>query len=266
MRFKTPSVRLSDTTLHVREAGEGKTALFIHGFPLDGTMWLDQASALAEERHCLVPDLRGFGRSAPTQLSSLTMEQHARDLAEILDVDDITKVDIIGLSMGGYVALAFAELFADRVRSLALVDTRAGADTEDGRAGREAAAERVVALGRSAFHDGLAPVLMAPSASLRARARVRTMIEGTRVETIVAALEGMKARPDRTSILSEIHAPTAVIVGELDTLTPPSEAEAMVSQLPKGELHVIPGVGHLTPLEAPNALSSLLAKWLRRVS
>lgn len=264
MRFKTPTIRLHDTTLYVREAGDGPVAIFVHGFPLDGSMWLDQVAALASERRCLVPDLRGFGRSAPTAKASLTMEQHAEDIAALLDIEDVDKADIIGLSMGGYVALALAERYPDRVRSLVLVDTRAGGDSEEGRAKRDAAAEKVVAEGRSAFHDGLAGALLAPNASLTARARLRTMIEATPVETIVAALNGMKVRADRTELLARIQVPTAVIVGELDELTPPSEAEAMVSALPKGELFVIPEAGHLAPMEAPQAVSDVLAKWFRR--
>ena len=259
-----PYAEINDTRLHVLQRGQGPVALFIHGFPLDSTMWLDQLAALEDTRRCVAMDLRGFGRSTPVTGEPLTMERHATDLAGLLDLVSEEQADIIGLSMGGYVALAFAEMFPDRVRSLALVDTRAGADSEEAKAGRDAAMQSLLDDGRSAMADAMQGALLGPEPSQAARARLRTMIEGCPYETIIGALGGMRDRPDRTHVLGSITAPSAVLVGEFDGITPPAESEQMARDIAGCSLTVIPGAGHLTPIENPEAVTEALRLLLAR--
>ncbi len=260
-----PYVEVDGRLQHYRERGTGPVALFVHGFPLDATLWLDQLTALAGRRRCIAPDLSGSGRSAPVTGEPLTMERHAADLSALLDRLEVDRVDLIGLSMGGYVALAFAERFPARLRSLALVDTRSGPDSADGKAGRDAAIERVLDGGRGALADTMLVALLGPHPTAAARARLRTMVETTPYETIVGALAGMRDRPDRTAVLGTVAVPAAVIVGADDTVTPPSEAEAMAAALPDATLHVVAGAGHLTPIEQPAAVTAALAALFDRV-
>jgi len=250
--------------LHILQRGGGPVALFIHGFPFDATMWVEQLDALSGTRRCIAPDLRGFGRSSPVTGEPLSMETHAADLAAVLDLVSEERADIVGLSMGGYVALAFAELYPDRVRSLALVDTRAGPDDEQGRLGRDATAARVVQEGRSWMAATMDETLLGPDASLQARARLRTMIEGCPYETIVGALGGMRDRPDRTPVLATVTVPAAVIVGEHDTVTPPGAATLMADALQDATVHVVPGAGHLSPVERPVEVAAALRTLLER--
>lgn len=259
-----PYAELEDVRLHIRQNGAGPVALFVHGFPLDSTVWIDQLATLSSFRRCVAIDLRGFGRSSPVTGAALSMDRHAEDLAGVLDLVSEERADIVGLSMGGYVAMAFAELFPDRLRSLALIDTRAGADSEDGKAGRDAMAQRVVAEGRRVIAEDLQAALLAPGASLAAKARLRSMIEGCPYETIIGALAGMRDRPDRIEFLSSIAVPATVIVGELDTLTPPQESTKMADAIPGAALVTIPGAGHMTPIEAPQAVNDALADLFRR--
>jgi len=257
-----PQARVTDTVLHYRERGAGPLALLVHGYPLDSTLWLDQLDALADLRRCVAPDLRGFGGSEPTRLAALSMEQHADDLAELVGALGAEAAEVVGLSMGGYVALALVERHPRLVRSLALIDTRAGPDSDEARRGRDAAAARLLEQGRAALVDELQAVLLGPRAPAQARARLRSMAEGTRYETWLAALEGMKQRPDRTAVLAGLCVPTAVVVGEDDGLTPPSEARAMAERAPGASLTIVPRAGHLTPIEAPEAVSAALrALW-----
>jgi len=258
-----PYAELDDARLHIRQRGAGPVALFIHGFPLDSTMWTDQLGALSEFRRCVAVDLRGFGRSSPVTGEPLTMERHADDLAEVLDLVSEERADVVGLSMGGYVALAFAERYPDRLRSLALIDTRAGPDSEEGKAGRDAMARRLIAEGRQAIALDLQSALLAPGASLEAKGRLRTMIEGCSYETILGALEGIRDRSDRSGSLASIAVPATVIVGELDTLTPPHESMKMAEAIPDATLVTIPGAGHMTPIEAPQAVNRALADLFR---
>jgi 3-oxoadipate enol-lactonase len=253
-----PYVDVNQTTLHYRVEGSGPTAVFVHGYPLDSTLWLDQLDALSDVRTCVAVDLRGHGLSEPTTLTALTMEQHADDVAALVGALGGGAVDLVGLSMGGYVALAFAERHGQMLRSLALVDTKATADSEAGKAGRDNAAVKVVVQGRHVLAADMMEPLLSPKASQMAKARLRSMIEASRYETITGALMGMKDRPDRSAVLPGITVPVAIVVGEDDGVTPPSGAEAMAAAIPGAEVTTIPGAGHLTPIEKPAAVNDAL--------
>lgn len=244
--------------LYYREAGEGPLAVFLHGFPLDHSMWLDQLAGLGHVRRCVAVDLRGYGRSDPIVESSLTMEVFADDVAALIEALGANQADVIGLSMGGYVALALYELRPELVRSLALMDTKASADTPDARAGRDGAVAQLLDKGRTVFADSMLPKLLASQPAPGIQARVRSMIEGTRYETIVASQEGMKERPDRTHLLEQIVAPTLVVGGEEDRITPPDTIRELASQITGARTAVIPGAGHLPPLERPDPVNSAL--------
>ncbi len=249
---------------HYLAAGNGPIALLVHGFPLDSRVWLDQVESLAAIRTVVAVDLRGCGWSDAVGAEALTMERHADDLAAIAASVGVDQVDLVGLSMGGYVALAVAERHPSLLRSLALVDTKATADSDEAKAGREAMAARVLAEGRRALATELVSGLLSQGASLASRARLRTMVESTPYETILGSLSGMRLRPDRSSVLGDLDVPVAVIVGEEDRLTTPEDAHTMSSAIPGATLHVIPGAGHLPPIEAPDGVNEALrALWER---
>lgn len=252
-----PHITINDHEFFYRELGSGTAALFVHGFPLDSTMWIEQIKILSDARRCIAPDLRGFGWSSPSNRPVLSMEDHADDLVAILDALGIEKVDLVGLSMGGYVALAFADRHPGRLRTLALVDTKSTEDSADAKAGRDAAAGRVASEGRSGLATDMIGVLVSESASAWTRARLRTMIESTPAESIVAALNGMKQRPDRTTVLSNLSSPVAVIVGEHDVLSPIAEADHMAVAA-GGTLTVVPDTGHMSPIEDPVTVAAAL--------
>lgn len=254
-------VSIDGFNLHYREAGSGPVALFVHGFPVDGRMWMHQLEALSRIRRCIAVDLRGFGRSTFDGPGLLTMEQHADDVIALAAALGDRRVDVIGLSMGGYVAFALWQRRPDMVRSLALVDTRSQADTEEGRAGRDASAARLVAVGKEAWGGAMIEALIAKPDSIEVKARLRSMIESTPYHTIISALEGMKARPDSTHLLGSIRVPVLVIVGERDELAPPDEAQAMADAIPGASLATIPRAGHMAPLEQPGAVNAVLASF-----
>jgi len=257
-----PFARVNGTMLYYREAGEGDLAVFIHGFPLDHSIWLDQLHGLAHVRHCIAPDLRGYGRSDPLVEPALTMELIAGDIVGLIEALGATEADIIGLSMGGYAALALYELHPAMVRSLTLVDTKATPDSAEARDARDALADQLLDDGRIAFAGRMTPTLLGPDPTPSVRARLRSMIEGTRYETMVASLAGMKDRPDRSALLPQIAVPTLVVAGEHDALTPPDQARMMAAQIPGARTTVVSGAGHLTPLEAPDQVNSALIEIL----
>jgi len=253
-----PFARVNGNMLFYREVGEGPLALFVHGFPLDHSLWLDQLKGLAHVRRCVAVDLRGFGKSDPIIDRALTMEMLADDLAGVIDALGAEKADVIALSMGGYVALALYELRPSLVRSLTLANTRASADTAKARAGRDALADRLLDKGRSTVTSELIAGLLGRTPSRRSQARLRSMIEGTRYETFIAALEGMKERQDRTSLLSLIDVPTLVIGGEEDAIIPADEVRAIAKLVPGARTVILPDAGHLAPIEQPDQFNQAL--------
>jgi len=258
-------IEVQGTTLAYQSRGEGDLAVFVHGFPHDHRLWLDQLDGLKDLRCCVVPDLRGSGRSDPVASAVLAVEHLADDVAGLIEALGQASADVVSLSMGGYAALALWERHPDRVRSLVLMDTRSGADSEAGRAARRETAQQVADQGSGVLTADLLKGLLSPGAGLTARVRLRSMIEATPAETIVAALEGMARRADRTDILASITVPTLVMVGEDDQVTPLEVAGHMAELIPNAELVVIPAAGHLPPIETPEAVNDTLRGFWERV-
>lgn len=257
---------INGVRLAYEEYGRGNplALLLIHGFPLDGRLWRGQVAALSALAHVIVPDLRGHGRSEVPP-GPYTMEQHADDMAALLDRLGVQRAVIGGLSMGGYITFAFWRRHRERVRGLALLDTRAEPDSEAARANRDASMRAVRESGVAAFVEDMLPRVLAP-ASLAdptiADVARRIMIEQP-AEGIIAALGGLRDRGDSRPLLAGIDAPTLVICGAEDTLTPPAGMADMAAATPGARLVMIPRSGHLSPLEQPDAVSDALLGFLR---
>jgi 3-oxoadipate enol-lactonase len=243
--------------LAYESVGSGPVLVLVHAFPFDSRMWRKTAAALAGQRRVITPDMRGFGLS-DLGSGAFSMADLADDLAALLDALDLPAATLGGMSMGGYVALAFARRHRDRLKSLVLADTKAAADTPEARQGREAAIALVEKQGVAALLEKQIPRLLSTSASDRLRAEVRTL--GTQqADAVIAAIRALRDRPDRTAELPEISVPTLVVVGSDDALSPPAEARAMAAALPHARVAEIPGAGHLSNLENPGAFAAALA-------
>lgn len=257
---------LNGIRIHYEDAGAGPAVLLLHAFPLSGAMWRQQAAWLRRRHRVIVPDMRGFGGTdAPP--GTYTMDQQADDAAALLAHLGVERAAVVGLSMGGYVALAMWRRHAGLVAALVLADTRAGADSEEGRAGREANARLAEEQGPGAVADKLIPGLVAPAAPQSLRDELRALIVANSRDGIAGALRGMALRPDSTPDLPRITVPTLAIVGQIDTLTPPVEAARINMGVMGRPSYVveIPGAGHLSALEAPEAFAAALEEFLGRV-
>lgn len=237
--------------------------LLVHGFPLDSGMWEAQLAGLGDRARVIAPDLRGHGRSeAPA--GGYSMERHADDLAALLDHLGIQKAVVAGFSMGGYATFAFWRRHPERVAGLAFVDTRAGADTPDGRSVRTATAERVRERGVSVLVDEMLPRLLSPE-NLQDEGivgRVREIILRQPAEGMIGALSAMRDRADSTGLLSTITVPTAVIAGEDDVITPPEVAVTTAKEMPEARSVLIVNAGHLSPMENPGEVNMALGELL----
>jgi 3-oxoadipate enol-lactonase len=253
--------------MHYEVKGAGTPVLFIHGYPFDSSMWQPQAAALAGEARMIMPDLRGFGQSEVTA-PPYSMDRFADDLRELLDQMGIERAVLAGLSMGGYIAFAFYRKAPERVRALALLDTRPQPDSPEGREGRKKAAETARSEGAAAIAKGLIPKLFSPK-TLESEApvvgQVRQMMERQPVDGIVGALAAMADRPDSTPTLTEITCPTLILVGADDVLTPPDASREMHAAIRGSQLEIIPDAGHLSTMEQAERVNAILSDWLRHV-
>lgn len=255
--------RVRDIEMAFDVAGEGLPVVLLHGFPFNRSMWREQAEALRASYQIITPDLRGQGES---ELSgTATMALMASDVAALMDELKIERAIVGGLSMGGYVTLAFYHLFPERVRALVLADTKAQADTDEARELREQQALKILSEGMRSIADAMLPKLLATE-TLDERpetvARVREMILSTKPEGAAAALRGMAVREDRRDLLSQIDVPTLVIVGSEDAITPPEVSRAMHREIRGSRLEVIAGAAHVSNLERPSEFNRALQTFL----
>jgi len=259
------SYEIAGAKIEVEDRGRGLPVLFVHGFPLDHSMWQAQVDVLSQNFRTIAPDLRGFGASSPSS-GTVTMRQFADDLVALLDCLKVTEpVVLCGLSMGGYVAWQFWRHHASRLRALVLCDTKASADTAEAVAGRHKLAAAVIATGHGAARDAMLPKLFSrntPVAKPELIERTKMMIARAQPESIAAALRGMAERPDATPWLSEIRIPTLVVVGQEDAITTLDEMRGMAAKIAGAELVVVPEAGHMAPLEQPEVVTPAIASFL----
>ena len=239
--------------------------VLVHGFPLSAAMWAPLRPFLEPQSWVVTPDLPGFGGTPPLP-GPASMEALAGWVTGLVDDLAIDRFVLGGHSMGGYVALALAARQPDRLAGLVLMDTRATADTPDAAARRRAAAGDIGLHGGAPFREGFLPNLVGEN-TRRTRpevlAQMQALAEMVSDEVLMACLEGMRERPDRSGLLAHLDLPALVLVGEEDSVTSPAEAAAMARALPQAELVVIPGAGHTPPLEQPEATGRALSGWLR---
>src|SRR6185295_117943 len=247
----TMKTHVNGITIGYSDQGTGLPIVFLHAFPLNRTMWEVQEQALSSQFRIITIDLRGHGESdAP--LWHYTLDQSADDVRALLDHLEIQRALFVGLSMGGYILFAFYRRYAARVKGLILADTKAPADTEEGKNGRFQLAQIAYRQGPSAIADVMTPKLLSP-ATIQTNPNlvqhVRAMIEGNQISGIAGDLMAMAERPDSIPLLNHIACPTQIIVGELDQATPPSDAKLMAEQISHARLAIIPNAAHLANLE-----------------
>lgn len=249
------------------ESGTGEPLVLLHAFPLNRRMWDPQVRALCAGRRIITPDYPGFGRS-PRPCAQPDMRHYAEGVCGLLDSLGLERVALGGLSMGGYVALAFMRLFPERVSSLILANTRPDADPEEVRETRRELARRVTEEGVGIL-PGLQMERLLSGRTLQEKPEVVEWVRGMILESspdgVVAALGTMKDRPDSTAGLGEIHVPTLVIAGEEDELSTPEIMEEMSQKIPDSSYAVLPNAGHLSNLEAPEEFNAALSGFLAKV-
>ncbi|HZP96835.1 MAG TPA: alpha/beta fold hydrolase [Candidatus Limnocylindria bacterium] len=237
--------------------------VLLHAFPLDRSMWDREVRAYADAASPVIaPSFPGFGRSEVPPRQP-TLDDYADAVIGVMDAARVRKAAIAGLSMGGYVAFAIWRRHRDRVAGLALIDTKAEADTPE-------AAQNRIRLAETIREHGVEALLKAPPQWLRDGApqwpALKELIRAQNKEAVAQASVAMARRPDSTPDLPTIDVPTAILVGEADAITPLAHARAMSEAIPHAALSVIPDAGHLSNLEAPEAFDRAMRAWLKRLA
>lgn len=226
--------------------GSGTPLLLVHGFPLDGRLWELLADQLDSQFDVLMPDLRGFGESG-AEVGATSMVQMAGDLAALLDLLKLPQTVVAGHSMGGYISLAFAHAYPERVLGLGLIGSQAAPDSPEGHARRYATAEQVATQGPQAV-IGMADKL---TANPQFAPMLREVILRQPASGLIGGLKAMAERADARAYLPNFGFPVALVHGLADALIPPERSREMQALLPKAELLELPGVGHSPFIEAP---------------
>jgi pimeloyl-ACP methyl ester carboxylesterase len=253
----------------VLDEGKGTTTLvLVHGFPLDAESWRADVKALSSRMRVIAPSIRGFGASPAKGMDALTVEGMADDVAAIVATLDLPGPIVIGgLSMGGYVAMAFALKYAEVIRGLILADTKAEADTDEAKANRDAAIAKVNGGDVDGFVAGLLETLVSPDTRAekpKVVENLKAMMMKAKPSSIASALRALRDRPDATVGLGSVSVPVLVIVGEHDTMTPLASAKAMIAAMPetRTQLAVIPKAAHFTNLEQPEAFQKAISSFI----
>ncbi|HEV8169128.1 MAG TPA: alpha/beta fold hydrolase [Pyrinomonadaceae bacterium] len=261
------SRHINNLNIAYTDAGIGRPIVLIHGYPFNRSLWNEQVEALSSTCRVIAPDLRGFGESDAA--ATATMNEMAHDVAQLMDHLEITQAAIGGLSMGGYVALAFYKQFPSRVRALVLADTRAQADNEEAKQTREQQARKALDEGMAGIADSMLPKLLTPetvSKHPEIVKRVRDMMLKTKPEGAAAALRGMAERDDQTDLLAKVAVPSLILVGAEDAITPVADSEKMHQGIAGSRLVVLENAGHVSNLERTEQFNEAMLGFMKELT
>ena len=260
------AIELNEGSLFYRDLGSGEPVLLLHGFAEDGAVWEKVAEELGPGLRLLIPDLPGSGRSP--LLAVTTIESMAVAVKEMLDREGIKRCILIGHSMGGYIALAFAEAYPERLSAFGFFHSTAYADTEEKKAGRLKSIAFIREHGAAPFIRQSTPNLFAPETREENPGLVEDMIDryhGFSVDALIACLDTMMRRPDRVSVLARSGVPVLFIIGEKDQVVLPEQALAQVSVPALSSIHILPKSGHMGMLEEPAAGAAIIQSFVNFV-
>ncbi len=245
-----------------------KPIVLIHGFPYDHTMWDKQIDELKSQYYCVSYDIRGLGES-PIGDGQYTMESFVDDLEAIINELKLDKPVLCGLSMGGYISLRAIERNESNYSGIILCDTRSSSDTDEGKIKRAENIMKINTSGVKQFVSEFVPMCFSVKSitdSNEEYSRVLNKSLNSNAIGVKGCLLAMAGRTDTTRYLNEIRIPTLLLCGEDDRLTPPDIMELMAEQIPNAHLEIVPGAGHMAPIENASFVNSRIKKFLVKIS
>ena len=253
------NTKVNGIELSYERHGNGMPLVLLHGYPLDHSIWEPLVPLLENHFDLILPDLRGFGESKPIG-TDLTMDDYAAEVAGLLDRLDIAKAAVVGHSMGGYVALAFAGAYPGRVLGLGLVSSQALADSPERKAGRIQEAEAILAHGVGDVAESMSGKL---TTKPDLQAWLKALILRQSPAGLAGALRAIADRPDSTALLPRFNFPLVLVHGLEDALIPIERARSVKGVMPLAHLSEIPEAGHMPMMEAPQKTAEALKALLK---
>lgn len=242
-----------------------RTIVLLHAFPLGANMWEPQIRSIPKGWRLITPDLRGFGGTTDPDDAAPSMDDYAADVVDLLEALGVTRAVVGGCSMGGYATFAVLRAAPDLVEAVVLADTRAGADSQEGRANRKGMLALLDREGPSGVARDMLPRLLGATTrehNPTVEATVRRLIKQQSPSAIRGAIRRMMDRTDSMPLVSALRLPALVVVGEEDELTPVAESRRIAEVIPGARLEIIARAGHLASLEQPEPFNAALAAFL----
>jgi len=266
---KNINISINNLSVSYNDLGpdDAPVIIFIHGFPLNKSMWDIQTEALKKNYRVIAYDIRGHGNSDPG-IDEFFIELFVNDLLRLMEKLEIEKSILCGLSLGGYIALNAVLKYPERFDGLILNDTQCIADTPEIKENRCIAIIRIKEKGVEPYADESIKKLFSPGSFTKKKneiAAVKEMIVSTPKQSLCNTLHALAERKETCSGLKEINIPTLIMVGNEDKITPIAVAQQMHEKILNSKLEIIPQAGHLSNLENPIAFNSHLLKFLELV-
>ncbi|AYB42186.1 alpha/beta hydrolase [Paenibacillus lautus] len=257
-------VQCNGSTICYVDQGQGEPVILLHGFCGSSAYW-EQVLPYLQGFRVIVPDLRGHGRSdAP--MGSYTIEQMADDVLLLMDELDIPKAALLGHSLGGYIALSFAQRYASRLNGFGLIHSTGYPDSDEAKEKRVKAVSSIQGEGITAFVDGLVPGLFAPDTKEtkpECIQRAKEIGYLTPPQGAIGAALAMRERPDRRDVLSASTLPILLVAGEKDGLIPAERT--FTTDHDNVTRIVIEGAGHMSMMETPEKLGEVISSFMGRL-
>ncbi|MBC8048253.1 MAG: alpha/beta hydrolase [Fimbriimonadaceae bacterium] len=248
--------------------GTGKEhIIFLHAFPLDGRMWMQQVLHLKDDYTIIVPDMRCFGKSATSENVFCSMETYSNDVLQIINDLDIDKAILCGLSIGGYIILRSLQKFPERISKIILADTKSENDDNAGLINRANTIIKLQDNKKDEVIEGLLGKLLCKNTIENKSAVVNDAKANMQQQTALAMMSATAALAMRTNTkesLKEINIPALILVGEEDVITPPSASETLHNNIANSEMQIIKNAGHLSNFENPEDFNAALSQFLKK--
>lgn len=257
------SITIEGKLISYMAAGEGNAVVFLHGFGVDSAAWLEQIGYLQKNYRVIAPDLPGIGTSE--LISDVSMEGVATVVKEILEAEEIEQATVIGHSLGGYIALAFAEKYPDLLSGLGLFHSTASADNDEKKASRQKGIEFTEKHGAAPFLETTAPKMFATvtkTNNSRLYERFMNHLPDMSKEAVINYYEAMMQRPDRVEILKKIKVPVLFIYGKQDEIIPLDKTIEQASIPSISSVNILKNSGHLGMIEEPEEANKAIEEFL----
>lgn len=240
--------------------------MFIHGFPMNASIWNSQINVLKKHYNCYAIDLPGYGANTSLKDFKHSINNYADYVYQFIKDNELGSVHIVGMSMGGSISLNISRRYNHVVRSITLIHTSAVVDTDEEKKKRDETIATIQDGGLLQFIDNFADRLLSPTASKEVREKYIHLMREASKEVVVAGYKTIRNRDDEMKNLPNLKIPTLLLAGKDDIGSSPKEMKDIANAIPNSTFKIIADCGHVSPLEKPNVLNKILLEWFEKIT